>query len=158
MSKTTTAKKNYHSTVSNQEYMSKLGKASGVTGLEERYKDLDDMISSDPGRKLPFWVKEVDEPTVEIDWDVFHNFPSRRNTLFLSRRKARGLQGSHRLLELRFGIRWRCYGEQGGIPLNSKSADTRKHCAGLLILEQYICQSRREGQQPAPGDIQRSYR
>jgi hypothetical protein len=31
--------------------------------IEKKYKDIDDMISSDPGRKLPFWVKEVDKPT-----------------------------------------------------------------------------------------------
>jgi hypothetical protein len=31
--------------------------------IEKKYKDIDDMISSDLGRKLPFWVKEVDKPT-----------------------------------------------------------------------------------------------
>ena len=40
------------------------------------------MISSDPGRKLPFWVKEVEKPTVEIDWDVLQNFPSMFQTCF----------------------------------------------------------------------------
>jgi len=62
--------------------MSNLGKASGVDGLERKYKDLDDMIASDPGRRLPFWVKEVDEPTVEIDWDALQNFPSMLQTCF----------------------------------------------------------------------------
>jgi reductive dehalogenase len=73
---------NSHSTVSNKDYMSNLGRASGVDGLEKKYKDLDDMISSAPGRKLPFWVKEVDEPTVEIDWDLLDNFPSMFQTCF----------------------------------------------------------------------------
>lgn len=33
-------------------------------------------------RNLPFWVKEVDEPTVEIDWDNMEIFPGQFNTLF----------------------------------------------------------------------------
>lgn len=82
MGETSAKKTDYHSTVGNREYMSNLGKASGVDGLERKYKDLDDMIASDPGRRLPFWVKEVDEPTVEIDWDALQNFPSILQTCF----------------------------------------------------------------------------
>jgi epoxyqueuosine reductase len=33
-------------------------------------------------RKMPFWVKEVDEPTVEIDWDNIQVFEGAQKTLF----------------------------------------------------------------------------
>ena len=33
-------------------------------------------------RRLPFWVREVDEPTVEIDWDRLAPFPGVNQTLF----------------------------------------------------------------------------
>lgn len=82
MAKDTAKKSNYHSSVSNKTYMNNLGKASGIKSLATKYRDLDDMIASDPGRRLPFWVREVDKPTVEIDWDTLKNFPSMFQTCF----------------------------------------------------------------------------
>jgi len=43
----------------------------GVVGAAPVFHDLDELMSSseaNPGR--PWWVKQVDEPTIEIDWDM----------------------------------------------------------------------------------------
>ncbi len=84
-------KSRYHSTVGRRTFMKMLGMGAGAAGLGfaadgtafADFKDVDDMISSPyADRNLPFWVKEVDEPTVEIDWDNMDNFPGVANTLF----------------------------------------------------------------------------
>lgn len=80
----------HHSTVGRRDFMKALGLGSvglgaAAIGLspEFRFSDLDDMKSSEfADRKLPFWVKEVDEPTVEIDWDMMETFPGMQNTMF----------------------------------------------------------------------------
>ena len=82
------SKKKYHSTVSRRDFMKMLGVGAGAVGLgaagyASGFKDIDEMISSPLAeRKLPFWVKEVDEPTVKIDWDNMEIFPSPYATLF----------------------------------------------------------------------------
>jgi len=61
------------------------GLGAAAMGLmpEMNFADLDDMKSSKySDRNLPFWVKEVDEPTVEIDWDMMEKFPGMQNTMF----------------------------------------------------------------------------
>jgi len=90
MAKSKPRKTQYHSTVSRRDFMKMLG--MGVAGagalslgvpLTEPFKDLDEMMASPvSNRKLPFWVKEVDEPTVEINWDELKVYPGMQNTMF----------------------------------------------------------------------------
>lgn len=89
MTKPESRKHRYHSSVSGGKFMKMLGLSAGVTGQgtaggdPEPFKDLDDMKSSPLAkRKLPFWVKEVDKPTVEIDWDNMQIFEGGHRTLF----------------------------------------------------------------------------
>ena len=40
-----------------------------------KYRDLDEVKASPAAeRKLPWWIKETDKPTVEIDWDAMERF------------------------------------------------------------------------------------
>ena len=83
-----------HSSVGRRDFMKKLGLGAGAVGLgftglnasgigADGFKDLDEMMTSPLAeRDLPFWVKEVDEPTVEIDWDNMEIFHGPENTLF----------------------------------------------------------------------------
>ena len=86
-------KKN-QSAVGRRDFMKKLGVGAGAFGLgfaglnaagfgADGFKDLDEMMTSPLAeRDLPFWVKEVDEPTVEIDWENMEIFHGPENTLF----------------------------------------------------------------------------
>lgn len=65
---------NFHSTVSRRDFMKGLGMAgAGVSALSASspvFNDLDEMASSTSSRvNMPWWVKNVDEPTTPIDWD-----------------------------------------------------------------------------------------
>jgi len=41
----------------------------------QKFRDLDEILSHKVAdRKLPYWVKEVDKPTVDIDWDNLEPF------------------------------------------------------------------------------------
>jgi len=88
MNKPIPEKTHYHSTMSRRDFMKMLGLGAGAVGLgaagcSTSFKDLDEMMDSPLAeRKLPFWVKEIDEPTVQIDWDNMEIFPSAFNTLF----------------------------------------------------------------------------
>ncbi|MFP3897949.1 MAG: reductive dehalogenase [Dehalococcoidia bacterium] len=49
-----------------------------------RYRGLDEIKSSPAGeRKLPWWIREVDKPTVDIDWSQMKRFDS-SNIMFLN--------------------------------------------------------------------------
>ena len=90
MAKKKSRKTPYHSTVSRRDFMKMLGMGSVGAGAlamglspNMPFADLDDMMSSEfSDRKLPFWVKEVDEPTVEINWDEMEIYPGMQNTMF----------------------------------------------------------------------------
>ena len=74
------SKRFYHSTVSRRDFMRFLGMgtfvAAGGKLINGPFKDLDEMMASPMAeRKLPFWVKEVDEPTVQIDWENMEIYP-----------------------------------------------------------------------------------
>ena len=57
--------------------------SAGGTLMKGPLKDLDEMMASPVAeRKLPFWVKEVDEPTVQIDWDNMEVYPHLGMSLF----------------------------------------------------------------------------
>jgi epoxyqueuosine reductase len=90
MAKSTPRKTQYHSTISRRDFMKMIG--MGVAGagalslgvpMTEPFKDLDEMMASPAAqRKLPSWVKEVDKPTVEIDWENMEIYPGMQNTMF----------------------------------------------------------------------------
>jgi epoxyqueuosine reductase len=89
MEKSKPEKTQHHSTVSRRSFMQMLGIGAGAVGLSATtgyatsFKDLDEMKASPLAkRNLPFWVKEVDEPTVKIDWDNMEIFPGPHKTLF----------------------------------------------------------------------------
>ena len=63
----------FHSTVSRRDFMKGLGlTAVGAAALTTpTFRDLDELTASaGTGMKRAWWVKEVDEPTVEIDWSI----------------------------------------------------------------------------------------
>ncbi|MFC1978536.1 reductive dehalogenase [Chloroflexota bacterium] len=61
----------YHSTTSKRSYMKK-------TGLSKAGHDLDEIASSSKSEwKRSWWVKYVDEPTIEVDWDSMDRYDSR---------------------------------------------------------------------------------
>jgi reductive dehalogenase len=68
----------YHSTMSKKAFMRMLGLGGniGATGIVASvFQDLDDVKASPAAeRKLPKWIKEVDKPTVEIDWNLMKRF------------------------------------------------------------------------------------
>ena len=77
----------YHSTASRRDFMKfmAMGAFATVGGamMKGPFLDLDEMMSSPAAeRKLPFWVKEVDEPTVKIDWENMEVFPHLGMSLF----------------------------------------------------------------------------
>jgi epoxyqueuosine reductase len=85
------SRKTFHpSTISRRDFMKMLGLGSvgvGATALGlpsgMPIKSLDDLMGADfASRKLPFWVKEVDKPTVDIDWEQVTNYPGMTQTLF----------------------------------------------------------------------------
>ena len=89
MTQPVSRKRRYHSTVTGRNFMKMIGFGAGMlgmgtaTGHAESFKDLDDMKSSPLAkRKMPFWVKEVDKPTVEIDWDNMQIFEGVHKSLF----------------------------------------------------------------------------
>jgi hypothetical protein len=69
----------YHSTLSRREFLKALG--FGGAGLAAAavappvFHDLDEVISSPQATmKRPSWVKEVDKPTIDIDWGIMNRF------------------------------------------------------------------------------------
>ncbi|AKG53917.1 reductive dehalogenase [Dehalogenimonas sp. WBC-2] len=72
----------FHSTVSRRDFMKGLGFGTAGVGAMAAsvpvFHDLDEMMSStETAPKHPWWVKSVDEPTVEIDWDVIGRYDAR---------------------------------------------------------------------------------
>lgn len=65
----------FHSTVTRRDFMKGLGLVTaglgGAAAVAPAFHDLDEMMQSGVStRKRAWWVKEVDEPTVEIDWSL----------------------------------------------------------------------------------------
>ncbi|MBN1369094.1 MAG: reductive dehalogenase [Dehalococcoidaceae bacterium] len=76
----------YHSTLSRRDFMKALGLGGiglGMAGLAPAiapagFKDLDEVLASPEGElKRPSWVREVDKPTVDLDWDIIKPFDYR---------------------------------------------------------------------------------
>ncbi|MBW1802511.1 MAG: reductive dehalogenase [Deltaproteobacteria bacterium] len=66
----------HHSTVSNREHMKQLGLTGGNPDSPSTpFHDLDEVISSPKALwHRPWWVRWVDEPTVEVDWERKERF------------------------------------------------------------------------------------
>ncbi len=76
----------YHTTMSKKTLMKLLGLGNtGAPGIvASAFQDLDEVKSSPAaGRKMPRWIKEVDKPTVEIDWDRMKRFDG-SNIMFVN--------------------------------------------------------------------------
>ena len=70
----------YHSTVGRSDYMKMLalGRAKAEAGTPS-FHDLDEVIASPVAEwKRPWWVRGVDELTVEVDWDSKQRFDGRK--------------------------------------------------------------------------------
>ncbi len=62
----------YHSTTSKKAQVK-------AAGLDKEGNDLDEVISSPKAEwKRPWWVRTVDKPTMEIDWDATERFDARK--------------------------------------------------------------------------------
>lgn len=77
----------YSPTISRRDFMKMIGLGAGAAGFSaiplDGMHDLDAMKATTYGdRNLPFWVKEVDKPTVEIDYDAYQQFPHVGATCF----------------------------------------------------------------------------
>ena len=69
----------HHSTMSRRDFMKILGLGGAAAGVATFatpvFHDLDEAMASPMAeRRLPFWAKEVDKPTVEIDWERMKRF------------------------------------------------------------------------------------
>ena len=70
----------YHSTISRREFIKALGLGGAGLGasalLTPAFRDLDEAMASPLAEfKRPSWVKEVNKPTVEIDWAMMGQDP-----------------------------------------------------------------------------------
>ena len=90
----------FHSTVSRREFMKGLGLAGaglgGAAAVAPVFHDLDELMSSaDVQQKRAWWIKEVDEPTVDIDWNLMarhHGFHSTQSGIILARYTGGGAE------------------------------------------------------------------
>jgi epoxyqueuosine reductase len=77
----------YHTSQSKRGFMMTLGLEGDTHGDvpgSSQYRDLDEVTASPVAeRKLPWWIKEVDKPTVEIDWSQMKRFNS-SNIMFVN--------------------------------------------------------------------------
>lgn len=72
----------YHSTLSRREFLKAMGMGSAGLGAlaiaPPAVRDLDEIVASPQADwKRPSWVKQVDKPTVEIDWQTLKRFDYR---------------------------------------------------------------------------------
>ncbi|ACZ62529.1 reductive dehalogenase [Dehalococcoides mccartyi] len=70
----------FHSSLSRRDFMKGLGLAGAgigaVAAASPVFHDLDEVASADSSvAKRPWWVKEVDKPTIEIDWSKTSSLP-----------------------------------------------------------------------------------
>ena len=68
------------STVSNREQMKRMGLSrENSDDSKSQFHDLDEVISSHKAVwKRPWWVRTVNKPTMEVDWDRMERFDARK--------------------------------------------------------------------------------
>ena len=71
----------YHSTGSKRNYMKKLGLGEAQNNEGgTAFHDLDEVLSSSVAEwKRPWWVRSVDKPTVEVDWNRMERYDARKH-------------------------------------------------------------------------------
>ncbi len=78
----------FHSTVTRRDFMKGIGLAGAGLGAAAAttpvFRDLDELTAASNGvsEKWPWWVKSVDKPTVEIDWQLMNRFNFLTNFAF----------------------------------------------------------------------------
>ncbi|MDV2988905.1 MAG: reductive dehalogenase [Dehalogenimonas sp.] len=93
----------FHSTISRREFMKGIGLAGAGLGaaavVAPNFHDLDEVTSSSAQFKHPWYVKEreYDDPTLEIDWNVFERVDRTRKVLG-SRFPLTATNGTHATL------------------------------------------------------------
>ncbi|CAI83513.1 reductive dehalogenase [Dehalococcoides mccartyi] len=74
----------FHSSVSRREFMKVLGLGTAGLGAIAAsapvFNDLDEIVSSGGKWKRPWWVKEVDNPTMEVDWSLINGSAPNENS------------------------------------------------------------------------------
>ncbi|MEL7561878.1 reductive dehalogenase [Dehalogenimonas sp. 4OHTPN] len=77
-----------HSTLSRREFMRAIGIAGSGLGaaslVQPKFNDVDELLSASSNLKYdhPWYAKEVDEPTVEVDWNTMQRFPKAKYNNF----------------------------------------------------------------------------
>lgn len=76
----------FHHTIGRRDFMKALGLAGvgigTVAATSPVFHDMDEVISSSKGTwKPPWWVKEVDKPTADVDWDLTKRFDFREASI-----------------------------------------------------------------------------
>lgn len=68
----------FHSSVSRREFMKGLGLTGfgiGVNAATSGFHDIDEFVANKAvGMKYPWYVKRVDQPTTEVDWQTIKRF------------------------------------------------------------------------------------
>ncbi|AII60319.1 reductive dehalogenase [Dehalococcoides mccartyi] len=86
----------FHSTISRRDFMKAVGLAGASIGVASAvspvFHDLDEVSSSAPATwKRPWYVKQTDEPTMEIDWDKLERYDVRKS-IVIDPQEAQQLQ------------------------------------------------------------------
>ena len=119
---------NFHSTVSRRDFMKGLGLAGAGVGMASlvspAFHDLDELVSApESGWKRPWWVKSIDEPTVEIDWSQVKSYDARNKPktareVWAANKKEKIAQGMVDWIRAKTNPDWKYDGwiERGGYP------------------------------------------
>ncbi|QBX63425.1 twin-arginine translocation signal domain-containing protein [Dehalococcoides mccartyi] len=77
----------FHSTISRRDFMKALGLTGASIGVASAaspiFHDLDEVSSSASATwKRPWYVKQTDEPTMEVDWDKLERYDVRKSIAY----------------------------------------------------------------------------
>ncbi len=91
----------HHSAVSNKERMKATGlEKTDAEGSTPGYRDLDEVMASPEAVwKRPWWVKDVEKPTTEVDWKGTERFDVMK-VQQISWRRYVGEEEGNRLMKL----------------------------------------------------------
>jgi reductive dehalogenase len=132
--------KKYHSTVSRRDFLKMLG--LGGVGLGAAaisapvIHDLDEMMASPLAEfKRPGWVKEVDKPTVEIDWNMMQRFDEHLVMWYAGLRNAWGSEEHNKIFKIQQENRIKWINEnKPGYSLRDDALHNAAHWAPVSFL------------------------
>jgi epoxyqueuosine reductase len=79
----------FHSTLSRRDFMKGIGLIGAAASVAPSFRDIDELAASPKNsRKRAWWVKDVDHPTVDIDWQMMarhHGFHSTQSAAIVAR-------------------------------------------------------------------------